>query len=126
MSGPGSIEAHEPFVTRTGSMKATLLLFTASAVLMTGELNAQQPSNYYQTIVCLKVMPEKTAEFRQFVNDATKPVMQVRANAGEFLSWTYLRTVMPSGSEARCDYVFSTIYDGVPPAPAGLEPLAKT
>jgi hypothetical protein len=107
-------------------MKASLLLLTASAVWMTGGADAQPPqSNLYQTVLCIKVTPGKTAEFRQLVNDATKPMMQARANAGEFASWTFLRSVMPAGSGARCDYSFSTVYEGIPPAPDGPEALPK-
>jgi hypothetical protein len=55
-------------------------------------------------------------------------VAQVRANAGEILSWSLLRSVFPAGTEARADYVISVITQGPPPAPqgnAGLEANLK-
>ena len=107
-------------------MRSTLFLALASAVLTTSAANAQPQSNLYQTLICVKVTPGKTAEFRRFINDATKPAMQVRADAGELLSWTLLRSVMPAGAEARCDYSFSTFFEGVPPEPAAPGELAKT
>ena len=51
--------------------------------------------------------------------------MQARVNAGEALTWTLLRAVSPAGSEARCDYISSTIYEGGPGEPPGRSGLEK-
>ena len=93
--------------------------------MMTGQLEAQQQPVYYQTLNCIKVMPGKGREFTQFVNDTSKKVAQTRADAGEILSWTFLRSVMPAGQEARCDYMISTLFEGAPPAPRGPEVFEK-
>ena len=107
-------------------MKAKELLLTMSVIwMMAGQLEAQQQPVYYQTINCVKVKPGKGREFTQFVNDTSKKVAQTRADAGEILSWTFLRSVMPAGEEARCDYMVSTIFEGTPPAPRGPEGFEK-
>jgi hypothetical protein len=106
-------------------MRAQVLLLTISAILMAGQLRGQQQPQYYQTLTCIKANPGKGAEYRQFVGDTSKKMAQVRADAGEIVSWTFLRSVMPAGSEARCDYMISTLFEGPPPAPMGSEGLAK-
>jgi len=107
-------------------MKTRLLFAAASAVLMAGALRAQQQPNYYQTVNCIKVTDGKFDEYRQFINDAVKPMMQARANAGEIVAWSSMRSVMPAGTEARCDYRTVTLYDGVPPAPRGGQGLTDS
>jgi hypothetical protein len=106
-------------------MRTRLLLVTASAVLMAGGLNAQEQPAYYQTVTCIKVTPGKFTEYSQFVNDTSKKMAEARAKAGEIVSWAFLRSVMPAGSEARCDYSMSTTYEGVPPKPFGRDGLAS-
>ena len=107
------------------------LLFTAtSAVFLAGVLNAQnQAPLYTQVLSCVKVEHGKNAEFRQFVNDGSMKIAQVRADSGKIYSWTLLRNVMPAGTDARCDFTFSTVYEGAPPAPVdrvGLADALKT
>ena len=108
-------------------MRNRMLLVIASAVFSAVGLNAQQPQqpSYYQTVACVKITPGKFAEFRQFVNEASKKMAETRAKAGEISSWAVLRSVMPAGTEARCDYAISTIYEGAPPAPQTTEGLGK-
>lgn len=69
-------------------------------------------------------MPGTSNEYREFALDTTAKLMQARITAGEAATWTLLRAVSPAGSEARCDYMSSTIYEGEPGEPqwrAGLE-----
>jgi len=106
-------------------MRTKVLLLTLSAIMMAGKLQGQQQPLYYQTLNCIKVMPGKGREFSQFINDTSKKVAQTRADAGEILSWTFLRSVMPAGQEARCDYMISTISEGAPRAPMGREGFEK-
>jgi hypothetical protein len=107
-------------------MKNRLLLITASAVLATIGLNAQTQPAYYQTVACVKVTPGKFTEFRQFVNDTTKKMAESRTKTGEIVSWSLLRSVMPAGAEARCDFMVSTNYEGAPPKPPSAEDTAKS
>jgi hypothetical protein len=104
-------------------MQAKLLVLSTSAIVMAGQLLGQPQPVYFQTLNCIKVLPGKRAEYRQFVEDTTRKVMQVRADAGEILSWTLLRSVMPAGEEARCDYMVSSMYEGTPRAPIGREEM---
>ena len=104
----------------------TLPLSVCAAALLAASLQAQQqPPPPYQTVVCTKLRPGKTAaEYRQFVTDTTLKVQQARAEAGEIVSWSLLRSVMPAGDEARCDYLSSTLTEG-PPREQRLELLAE-
>jgi hypothetical protein len=102
-------------------MKASLLRFALPVIgLMTATLQGQQSATpvYTQTLNYVKVTPGKATEYEQFLSESSRKVAQVRANAGEILSWTVLRAVMPAGQEARADYIISTISEGAPPAPA--------
>jgi hypothetical protein len=96
-----------------------VLLTTVPAALLAVSLQGQQQQTPppYQTVVCVKLQSGKTgAEFRQFVSDTTMKLNQARVDAGEIISWSFIRSLMPMGAEARCDYVFSTLSEG-PPAP---------
>jgi len=106
-------------------MRKQWLLVTASAVLLTGGLNAQQPANY-QIVVCVKAAPGKLAEYRQFVTETGKKIAETRAKAGEIVYWSLLRSVMPAGDEARCDYRIATMYEGLPPRTNDQSGLANT
>lgn len=88
--------------------------------LMTAALQGQQPASpvYTQTLTYVKVVPGKGTEYEQLVKETTQKIAQVRADAGEIVSWTLLRSVMPAGQEARADYVISTISEGSPLPPA--------
>jgi hypothetical protein len=102
-------------------MKTSLLRFALPVIgLMTVSLPGQQPATpvYTQTLNYVKVTPGKSTEYEQLLNESSRKVAQVRANAGEILSWTVLRAVMPAGQEARADYIISTISEGPPPPPA--------
>jgi hypothetical protein len=107
-------------------MTNRLLLFTTAASLAAGALNAQQQPAYYQTTACIKVTPGKFTEYRQFVDDTSKKMAEARAKAGEIVSWAFLRSIMPAGAEARCDYSISTTYEGIPPKPLDRDGLASS
>ncbi|MDO8538877.1 MAG: hypothetical protein Q7S40_00440 [Opitutaceae bacterium] len=102
-------------------MKSILLRFALPVIgLMTAPLQGQQPTTptLTQTLTYVKVAPGKAADYEQLLNESSRKVAEVRANAGEILSWTLLRTVMPAGQEARADYIISVISEGAPPVPA--------
>ena len=107
-------------------MKAKKLLLTLSAIwMMAGQLEAQQQPVYYQTLNCIKVVPGKAREFTQFARDTSMKVAQMRADAGEILTWSLLGSVMPAGQEARCSHVIATLSEGSPRAPLGPEGFEK-
>jgi len=107
-------------------MRAKKLLLTLSVIwMMAGQLEAQQQPVYYQTLNCIKVMPGKGREYTQFVRDTSMKVAQVRADAGEILTWSLLGSVMPAGQEARCSHMIATLFEGSPPAPRGPEVFEK-
>jgi hypothetical protein len=96
-------------------MKVRLpILFVAA--LLAATLHAQQtPPPPYQAVICLKVQPGKTSsDYRQFVNEASIKLQQMRASAGEIVSWSLLRSVMPAGEDARCDFIQSTLTEAPP------------
>jgi hypothetical protein len=107
-------------------MKAKKLLLTVSAIwMMAGQLEAQQQPVYYQTLNCIKVKPGKGREWTQFERDTSMKVAQMRADAGEILTWSLLRSVMPAGQEARCSHMIATLSEGSPRAPLGPEGFEK-
>jgi hypothetical protein len=101
-------------------MRASKLFLTLPVIwMMAGQLEAQQQPLYFQTLNCIKVMPGKGREWTQFARDTSMKVAQMRADAGEILTWTLLGSVMPAGQEARCSHMISTISEGAPRAPMG-------
>ncbi|HTO02778.1 MAG TPA: hypothetical protein VL069_03705 [Opitutus sp.] len=102
-------------------MKAIKCLFALAtlAVVTVTQLQGQQPAapEYYQTLHYIKVPQASRTEFEKMIKDVSIKIAETRVNAGEMISWTMLRAVMPAGSEARADFLISTIYQGPPPAP---------
>jgi hypothetical protein len=89
----------------------------ASAGSLAVGLNAQQPTPNYLVTHCVKVAPGKSAEFRQFQIDTAKKMAEARVKAGEIVSWTFSRSILPAGDEARCDYTIAEAYEGASPRP---------
>jgi hypothetical protein len=109
-------------------MRTRLFLVIVSATLLAGELRAQQQPLQHRAVICVKVLPGKAAEYRQFINNVVKPIWQAQADSGAIVSWSLLRTVMPAGTEARCDYKGIAVYESTPPVPmelAGLDQALK-
>jgi hypothetical protein len=104
-------------------MRATTVLSLA-CLLGTSTLTAQNQTTGYQRVACVKVQPGKFREYLAFANDVTAKTMQVGVDTGEISGWYLLRSVMPAGEEARCDFVSVTTYVGLPPAPRGPQTLA--
>ena len=104
-------------------MSALLRRFTFPVLcLLAVPLGAQQaaePPRYTQQLTYLKTTRGKGEARLQMTRNETMKAEQVRANAGEIVSWTLLRSVYPAGEEARSDYLISVIYAGLPPAPGG-------
>lgn len=111
-------------------MKASMLRFALPAFcLLAAQLPGQQSTqppaapSYSQTLTYLKVAPGKSNEFLRVTREEGMKVAQVRADAGEIITWTLLRSVFPAGEEARADYVISVISEGPPRAPTGSSGL---
>ena len=101
----------------------TGLLALGSAIVLAGGLGAQQKPVWFQTINCVKVLPGKSAEYTEFVDTATKKLMQQAVDEGRIVSWSLLRSVIPAGEEARCDYMTVTLYENAPAEPLRREAL---
>jgi hypothetical protein len=102
-------------------MKAPLLRFALLVVaLMMTTLHGQQPAAaiYTQTLTYVKVTPGKGSDYEALLSQTSAKIAQIRANAGEIVSCTLLRAVIPAGKEARADYIISSIAEGAPLAPA--------
>jgi hypothetical protein len=52
---------------------------------------------------CLKLSPGKGQAFRELQSTVEPKLAQVLIDRGEITSWTLLRSVVPTGTEARCD-----------------------
>src|SRR5215469_10753765 len=106
-------------------MTKRLFQIIASAGLMAAGLNAQQQTANYLTVACIKAAPGKSAEYRQFVRDTSKKIAEVRVKSGEIVSWSFARSIMPAGDEARCDYTIATASEGIPARNTDTAALAK-
>ena len=104
-------------------MRSSSCLFVA--VVLSASAHAQQQSApAYQIVNCIKLQPGKTtADFRQFVSEASLKMAQHRIDAGHILSWSLLRSVIPAGEEARCDFIMSSLSE-TPPRPTAPQQLA--
>ena len=80
----------------------------------------QAPSGYHR-VTCVKVKPGRSAEFRALVTGDISKVEHSQLNSGTISAWIVLRTVVPAGSEATCDYVFVAFYPGLPTPPMSDE-----
>lgn len=94
-------------------------IFTAAVLALAATAlpgAAQQQPLLTQVMTCLKVLPGKSAEFAEVSAVAAK-MNKARVDAGTLRSWSLLRSEFPRGSEARCDYMTSSLYEGAPPPP---------
>jgi hypothetical protein len=106
-------------------MKRWVCCITVVLGLFSAGTEAQDQPGGYHRVACIKVKPGKEAEYRQFIADATRKFFQSSADSGEIAGWYQLRSVIPAGSEATCDYVSVTLFRGLPRPPFGLEELDK-
>jgi hypothetical protein len=92
--------------------------FAAAFACVAGfTVTAQTTPTPFAKSFCIKVQPGKNAEFMKLMTDVSKPVAQVRADAGEYSTLFLMRAVYPAGMEAACDYELVTLYPGFPPDP---------
>lgn len=102
-----------------------LRLFASVALVaaFSATLFAQQAPTGYHSVACIKVKPESNTEFRKWAADDVHKYAQSRVDAGAYSQWFVLRSVIPAGRSAECDYIIVSMYPGIPPQPMGLEEL---
>ncbi len=106
-------------------MKHWTVCLIVSLGMFANMLAAQDQLTGYHSVACIKIQPGKGAEYRQFVQDFSSKVMQASVDNGDLAAAYLLRTVIPSGQDARCDYVAVSVYKGAPTAPTGIAGLTK-
>jgi len=82
-----------------------------------------QPSGFLRR-ACIKVQPGKFSEFMQFANGPGVKFVQAIVDSGELTASTFLRSVVPAGDEARCDFIQVDAFKGIPGGPLSKEQLA--
>jgi len=100
-----------------------LFVCAALAAAFSATLLAQQAPTGYHSVACLKVKPENNTEFRKWAAGDAHTLAQSRVESGIYSGWLLLRSVIPTGASAECDYVVVSMYPGTPPHPAGLDEL---
>jgi hypothetical protein len=105
--------------------RAFVFVAAATAVALAASMASAQDQTEPPTSrgFCIKVAPGKQAEIKAFLHDVGVPVNQAAANAGGFDWYLALRSVVPAGSSAPCDYRIVYGYKGLPPEPASQETL---
>lgn len=106
---------------KTSLLRFALPAFCIFAAQLPGQQSTQSPAGptYTQSLTYLKTAPGKGNEWLKMTREETMKTAQARADAGEILSWTLLRSVYPAGTDARADYVISVLTEGPPPRPTG-------
>ena len=99
------------------------ILSVAVAAAFSVTCLAQQPATGYHTVACLKVKADKGSEFRKWAAEDLHKYAQSRLDAGFVTTWYLLRSVMPQGESAECDYLVVAMYPAAPPKPLGVEDL---
>lgn len=100
-----------------------LFVCVALAAAFSATLAAQQPPTGYHSVACIKVKPENNTEFRKWAAGDAHRLAQSRVDGGAMSTWILLRSVIPSGASAECDYLVVSMYPGIPPQPMGLDEL---
>jgi hypothetical protein len=96
-------------------MKVTRLFASAAiSAAFCFHLLAQQPSPGFHAVACFKLKPDSAAEFRKFAADELRKVSQGRVDDGELTGWYLLRSVLPQGEAAECDYVSVSFFPQLP------------
>jgi hypothetical protein len=85
----------------------------------------QQNTTDYYEVACVKVNQNQNAAARDWVAGTDHKLSQALVDSGQIRSVLVLRTVMPQGTEANCDYVFVTFFNGSPLAPMSTEDVSK-
>jgi hypothetical protein len=98
--------------------KKLLLIAIAAALSFGSQIQAQTTAAAApvttQKVWFVKVNQGKNQEWLKLLREVSMKTAQVRADAGEIISWTVLRSEYPAGEEARADYMISEISAGNP------------
>jgi len=89
----------------------------ALAAALSATLVAQPAPSGYHSISCVRVKPGKSDAFNALLSGDYSKIEQARVDSGAVSAWIALRTVIPAGTNAGCDYVLVTFYPGLPAAP---------
>jgi hypothetical protein len=99
-------------------MKTTrLFLGVLITLAFTFNITAQQPSagpTGFHSVACFKFKADSAAEFQKFETEVVHKVAQGRIDDGELTAWYLLRSVIPQGESAECDYLIVAIYPKLP------------
>ena len=98
-------------------MAHSVFQVTLFAVFAVSGLFAQDLTPNFLSSSCIKVQPGKAQEFRNFVTDNALKANTHLVRTGQITSYSVLRAVIPSGEEARCDYLIVTTNTGRPASP---------
>jgi hypothetical protein len=103
-------------------MPVSFIRLLATAALFAAAVFAQD-QNRRVTVrdVCIKVAPEKAAQFESFVREFFMPVEKALADNGEQAWWMLARAVVPMGKSAPCDYRGVEGFNGYPADPDALD-----
>jgi hypothetical protein len=86
----------------------------ALAAVLPVTLAAQQAPMHTYSVLCVKVNPGQNAAFTSLVSGDLHKLEQARVDSGALSGWLVLRTVMPAGRAAKCDYSLVAFYTGWP------------
>jgi hypothetical protein len=86
----------------------------ALAALLPVTLAAQQAPKQTYMVACVKVKPGQDAAFSSFASGDLHKLEQARVDSGALSGYLLLRTVMPGGKAAVCDYSLVAFYAGWP------------
>jgi hypothetical protein len=94
-----------------------ILLGAAMVAALSMSLVGQQAPVGIHHIQCVKVSPGQQAAVQEWIDGDSHKLTQSLVDSGAYAMSLVLRTQMPAGTDAQCDYVFVTFYNGLPPAP---------
>ncbi len=100
-----------------------ILLGAAMVAALSMSLVAQQAPVGYHHIQCVKVNSGQQAAMQEWIAGDLHKLSQSQVDSGTYATSLVLRTQMPAGTDAQCDYVFVTFYNGLPPAPRTRDQL---
>jgi hypothetical protein len=89
-------------------------------------LQAQPPQTptTWASVAYVKVPSDKMAQYEEVVSTMYAKMIQSRISAGEVTRYVHTRMILPSGSDAKYNYISATIQTGIPSldaSPADLE-----
>jgi hypothetical protein len=91
-----------------------LFLGVAITLVFTLNLTAQHPSTGFHSVACFKLKADSAADFQKFETELLHKVAQGRIDDGELTALYVLRSAIPQGESAECDYVVVSIFPKLP------------